>query len=174
MSQYEVKLLMAAILDNTLNFKAQITTDRDKNAYNFLKKKIKISNFDKYYFNECEKTILNNIAETIKLDTKIEKVSDSLPSIISQFIIWDFDTLKNKINEICTELEKIGKDWMCNIIELEKGYSYILCANSEPKKKIENIFNKNYTNSNILKLDRLYLRKEIIKLVKDMNDSKIS
>lgn len=51
-------LLMSAILDNTLNFKAKVTTSRDIEAYKKLEK-LSNSNFNyaEFYFNECENEI---------------------------------------------------------------------------------------------------------------------
>ena len=79
------KLLISAILDNTLNLKAQSTTKRDISAY---KKLLKISgiesNYNEIYFKECQKKISSNLIESIRNDTKIEIESNLLPNIFSQ------------------------------------------------------------------------------------------
>lgn len=48
------QLLMAAILDNTLNFSANITSIRDYHAYETLKKISKKENFAQYYFRKLQ------------------------------------------------------------------------------------------------------------------------
>ena len=53
-------LLMAAILDNTLNFTASITTERDKVAYKKLEVLTNEYNYASKYFGECQKYIENN------------------------------------------------------------------------------------------------------------------
>ena len=53
------KLLMAAILDNTLNFTANITTERDKNAY----KKLELL-INEYDYSSTPKDFLSRSAFT--------------------------------------------------------------------------------------------------------------
>ena len=57
------KLLMSAILDNTLNFTAKVTSNRDKRAYQKMQEIIEINDFDKCYFYECQKQIEENLDE---------------------------------------------------------------------------------------------------------------
>ena len=110
------KLLISAILDNTLNLKAQSTTKRDISAYEKLLKLSGIkSNYNEIYFKECQKKISSNLIESIKNDTKIEIESNLLPNIFSQLLFWDGkDFLKNKL--IYNTLDGFGSEWMINII----------------------------------------------------------
>lgn len=167
MSREEALLLIGAILDNTLNLKAKITTRRDINAYKLLLEKVQFNNFDKFYFKECEKSILNDISSYIKLDTKFGS-DETLPKYFSQIVLYDKTIIEDKYEEIIRELEKFGKDWIINIIELNEGKSFIYSINREPQEKMERLFNKKFNSNNIIELDGLYLRKEIIKLAKEM------
>lgn len=162
-SKEEAYLLMAAILDNTLNFGAQITSIRDRKAY---KKLLDIVNndinFEKKYFLECQKYIEENLEKIIINATKNEKICNNLPTIFSQLVVWDKISLINRKNEIYQQLEEMGTDWILNIICLNEEKSYIMCKNNLPQKKMENLFKRKF-NEDILELDKVWLRKEIIK-----------
>ena len=156
------KLLISAILDNTLNLKAQSTTKRDISAYEKLLKLSGIkSNYNEIYFKECQKKISSNLIESIKNDTKIEIESNLLPNIFSQLLFWDGkDFLKNKL--IYNTLDGFGSEWMINIISLKDNASYLISKDIKVQKNLETLFNKKF-ESNIMKLNKIWLRKEIIR-----------
>lgn len=156
------KLLISAILDNTLNLKAQSTTKRDIFAYEKLLKLSGIkSNYNEIYFKECQKKISSNLIESIKNDTKIEIESNLLPNIFSQLLFWDGkDFLKNKL--IYNTLDGFGSEWMINIISLKDNASYLISKDIKVQKNLETLFNKKF-ESNIMKLNKIWLRKEIIR-----------
>ena len=162
------KLLISAILDNTLNLKAQSTTKRDISAY---KKSLKLSgiesNYNEIYFKECQKKISSNLIESIKNDTKIEIESNLLPNIFSQLLFWDGkDFLKNKL--IYDTLNSFGSEWMINIISLKDNTSYLISEDIKVQKNLETLFNKKFEN-NIMKLNKIWLRKEIIRKASTFN-----
>ena len=162
MPKNEILLLMAAILDNTLNFKAKITSNRDKIAYQRLLEKIQEEKFEEKYFIACQDIIENDLEYYIKLATKCEKTSENLPSIFSQLVVWNKDKIFLKINKIQQELNKIGEEWVLNLIVLKDEKSYIICNNDISKRKLESLFNSKF-EGDILSLDYVVLRKEIIK-----------
>lgn len=162
------KLLISAILDNTLNLKAQSTTKRDISAYKKLLKLSGIeSNYNEIYFKECQKKISSNLIESIKNDTKIEIESNLLPNIFSQLLFWDGkDFLKNKL--IYDTLNSFGSEWMINIISLKDNTSYLISEDIKVQKNLETLFNKKFEN-NIMKLNKIWLRKEIIRKASTFN-----
>ena len=168
MPKEEILLLMSAILDNTLNLKAKITTKRDIEAYNLLLKKVNFVDFDKYYFGECQNYIFKDFGKYIDLDTKYDS-GIMLPKYFSQIILYDKNIINDKYQIIADELEKKGDDWIINIIDLKEGKSFIYSTNNTPQEKMEKIFGKKFDNMNLLDLGSLYLRKEIIKFAKKMN-----
>ena len=167
MPKEEILLLMGAILDNTLNFKAKITTKRDIEAYNLLQEKSGTEHFDEYYFKECEKDLLKDFRGFVKLETNTDGVG-MIPKYFSQIVLYDKSIIDDKYSVVDEELEKFGKDWIINIIDLNRGKSYIYSINPEPKGKMEKLFNKNFNSNNILELDGLYLRKEIKKIAQEI------
>ncbi len=156
-------LLMSAILDNTLNLKAKITTKRDIIAYKELEKIIKDETYPEKYFKECQLAINHNLKKAIENDTKIENVNDILPPIFAQVTIWDKDSILENKKIIYETLNSIGTKWMLNLICLKEGKSYLLAKDLEVQNNMEKLFHEKFQNE-IMKLDNVWLRKEIIKL----------
>ena len=158
----DANLLIAAILDNTLNLKAKITNNRDIKAYKKLLKITKDKKFRQKYFIECQNKIEKNLEQYLIEGTKYEKINEKLPKAFSQLLVWNKDDIIKKEEIILKELKKIDKEWMLNLISLKDGKSYIITDNEKYKEKLEKLFNKKF-NNNIMNLKELWLRKEIIK-----------
>lgn len=156
-------LLMSAILDNTLNFKAKSTTDRDKFAY---KKLEKISNCEENYiekyFLECQLKIQKNLKKAIENDTKIENINILLPKVFSQLTVWDKTSILDNKNIIYETLEQFDTNWMMNLICLKDEKSYIIVSNTEVQRRLEDLLQSKFIDD-IMQLDHVWLRKEIIK-----------
>ena len=154
------KLLLAGILDNTLNLKASITTKRDHLAYNQLLKIGNIpNNYYIEYFTACQSEIMKNFVKSIENDLKIEKAG-TLPEVIGQMIILninDFDYAKMK-----TVFAKYP-EWMMNVILLQEGKSYIYFGGKNVKQRLEYLFKKVAEQDDLLILDQFLLRKQIMK-----------
>jgi len=164
------KLLIAGILDNTLNLKASITTERDINAYNSL---LKIGYIDKSWGNEyflsCQELIEQNLLLSIKNDLKIEYVNENLPEVFGQLLVLNKDSILEKKDEIIEIMNGYSNEWIFNLISLSDGKSYIISNNEMTKQKIEKLFESNF-HENILILDKFMLRKEIIKKARNYKD----
>lgn len=158
------QLLMAAILDNTLNFSANITSTRDYHAYEILKNISKKENFAQYYFMKCQQDINNNVIEAIKNDIKYIKIESSfyLPNCIGQLTVWDVDYIFNKMDLVISFFNSLSHNWIFNLICLKENKSYIISNNHSVQKTLEHIFNKTFYND-IIQLDYPILRKEIMK-----------
>lgn len=162
------KLLMAAILDNTLNFTAKITNDRDRKAYYMLKTITAELDFADKYFNECQNTIEHNLEESIVNDLKHQKTSKYLPDIIGQLTIWDVDRLRNKIDRVKQIMNDNGNKWIINIISLKENTSYIMCSDDEVRQTASELFDCSY-NNDFLMLKPARLRKEIMEAALSKN-----
>ena len=155
------KLLMAAILDNTLNFTAKITTKRDKDAYLKLQEITKELNFSDIYFNECQNVIEGNLEYSIVNDLKIEKASSILPNIFGQLTIWDIDKILKRVDKIEQIISSYGDEWMINIISLKENASYIICSDNMVRHNIEKLFDC-IVSKDLLIIKPAKLRKEIM------------
>lgn len=157
------KLLMAAILDNTLNFTANITKQRDIDAYSKLEKITEDFNFKELYFSECQKIVENDLINSIVNDIKIEETSPYLPKVLGQLTIWDIAPILNKKDAIKDVMNSYGNEWLINIISLEENKSYILYSTEKVKKDLVMLFNCTSIDD-ILIITPAKLRKEIIKI----------
>lgn len=158
------KLLIAGILDNTLNLKSSITTERDRAAYNELLKIGKVpSDFYVEYFSACEAEIMKDFTRAIKDDLKIEKAGD-LPEVIGQMIVLNLNSFN------LDEMKKVFAgypEWMMNLISLEDGKSYIYFGGGDVKQRLEKIFGAKAAQDDLLILDNFLLRKQIMKMARD-------
>lgn len=163
MSKDIAYLLMSAILDNTLNFKAKITTNRDKIAYKKLEFIVgDAEHYAEKYFKECQLAIERNLKNAIENDTKIEKTSAILPPVFGQIILWNKEKILENKDEIYNILNNMGTNWMINLICLEEGKSYIIASNLEVQAELEKLLNGEF-KQDIMELENVWLRKEIIK-----------
>lgn len=157
------KLLMAAILDNTLNFTASITKERDKIAYKKLEDITKEYNYQETYFLECQKYIESNLEESIKNDIKIQHISEYIPDIFGQLTIWDAKELLNN-NLLRKIMNSYGNKWILNIISLKENTSYILYSDEDVKNNLEKVLDCSSENNKVI-IKPAMLRKEIMKRV---------
>lgn len=156
-------LMMAAILDNTLNFKAKVTTNRDIIAYKKLENIARSSeSYARKYFMDCQQIIEADLKTALENDTKIGIVSEKLPNVVSQLVVWD----KNKIFEnkklIFNTLNNFGNKWILNLICLEEGKSYIIASNDLLLQDMQKLL-KGEIDKFYLQCEDVWLRKEIIK-----------
>lgn len=157
-------LMMAAILDNTLNLKAKVTNSRDIDVYKKLQKIVENSeDYAMEYFLECQQTIEKDLEKALKNDTKIGVVSKKLPSVISQLTVWNKNRIFNNKKIIFDTLNEYGNEWILNVICLEEGISYIIASNELLLDNAQKLI-KGKKNDNYLKCEDIWLRKEIIKL----------
>lgn len=164
MSVASARLLITGILDNTLNFKAQITTERDHAAYSHLLKIANLpDNWAEEYFQECQIAIEADLRTALQNDTKFFPNNNKLPNAIGQLVVWDARSLlvQNK-DELTQCMSAFSSDWTLNIISIDEGASYFVSTSQEAKDKISQLLHVGFTE-NIAKANRLWLRKEIVK-----------
>lgn len=165
------KLLLAGILDNTLNLKANITTNRDIEACNNL---YKIGKIDKSwadtYFLSCQKLIEKDLETSIKNDVKIKCKDKYLPDVFGQLLVLNKDSILEKEDTLIKIMNSYNESWVFNLVCLDDGKSYIISNDDTTKKQIETLFSKKFKN-NILILDHFLLRKEIMKKAYNFKNS---
>ena len=161
------KLLLAGILDNTLNLKANITTTRDIEACNNL---YKIGKIDKSwantYFLSCQELIEKDFESSIKNDVKIKCKDKYLPDVFGQLLVLNKDSILEKEDTLIKIMNSYNEPWVFNLVCLDDGKRYIIPNDDTTKKQMEILFSKKFKN-NILILDHLLIRKEIMKKAYD-------
>lgn len=165
MSVSTAKLMVAAILDNTLNLTSSNTTDEDRQAYTELRKHASIDEeWCQSYFVEVQTSIENDLRNAIFKDIKRVKDTSVLPSRVAQLSIWDSNKLLNRLPEIRLWFNDGSESWMINLIDIKSNCSYFVCDDKSVQQKLEKIFGISFSNS-IAKTKHALLRKEIIKQV---------
>jgi len=155
-------MLVAAILDNTLNLKAKITTNRDIEAYKKLMKKINDDKYPSCYYEEIENTIKENVIVALQNETNIYKINQIIPKYFAQLAVFDKKIVFDELDKIYFEFNKLKDDYLINIICLSEGKSYIITTSNKVKEDMTNLFNKKFVED-VMDLEDIWLRKEIIR-----------
>lgn len=159
-------LLISAILDNTLNLKAKVTSERDITVYEKLERIIQDKKYPEKYFLECQLQINKDLKLAIENDTKVEYVSPILPPIFSQLTVWDKEIVLRNKDVLYTVLNNMGDKWMLNLICLKDGKSHLIAQDFEVQKNLEKLFYKTF-KLDMMELDNVWLRKEIMKIAQE-------
>lgn len=164
-SQLSARLLMCGILDNTLDFKASVTTERDKKAYASLEKRAELGDgWPAQYFEECQQGIEDNLEESLRDDTKkgVHYPGHSSAVTISQLVVWDGRRLAAKKDELLELTKLYGEERSVHIVSISEGKNYFLTTSTSLQQFYEQRLGVHY-NGDVAVSDRLWLRKEIMK-----------
>ncbi len=157
-------LLAAAILDNTLNFQAQITSERDRQAFRDLMSIARLpDSWPEQYFSECQKGIERDLESAIRNDTKIIEF-EGQPAVyaVGQIVIWDAQSIINDHYELIKNtVSSIKPTWFMNVVSIKGDRSYFVCDNPAVKTWLSRLLGIQFSG-NIAPADRLWLRKEIL------------
>jgi inorganic pyrophosphatase/exopolyphosphatase len=165
MSDTSAKLLVTGILDNTLNFKAHVTTDRDKAAYKALVAHAHVpDSWTAQYFTECQEAILADAEAAIRNDSKtLSFRTFSHPLSVGQLVVWDAnEVIRRYQGAIEQVLSAVKPNWFMNLVSVGEGSSYFVCNNPTVQDWVAELLGVKF-EGDIAKADRLWLRKEIIK-----------
>ncbi len=167
MSRESTLLLVAAILDNTLNLTASNTTAEDVEAFRVLCQKEQLdAQWCAAYFSEVQDNIASNFREALLKDVKTLQDNDCLPATFAQLCVWDSSSVIAKLEDIRQWLDDRYGDWFVNIIDIQRQYSCFVCKNPHYQKKIASIFHVCFEDG-VAKTTQPYLRKQIIKKTKE-------
>lgn len=163
MSRSTALLLIAAILDNTLNLTSSNTTAEDFEVFNELCKKESIDeDWCAAYFSNVQENVEADLENALFNDMKLVRNNKVLPPRVAQICVWDANSVIKRLNEIRLWLSKDTESWMINMIDIKHRCSYFVCDDSPYQKEIERVFDIQF-DSGVAKTSVSYLRKEIIK-----------
>lgn len=160
-SQVSAKLLTTAIISNTLNFKASVTTNRDIKAYGELKSPAKLpGNWIKTYFTDQDKETNKDIKSALINDTK------NLEPIIGQLELWNSKSIVLKyLDEIEEALLSFGRpNWFLTAPSISEGKNYLFTKNPKMKEILGKTIKAKF-KGDIGTTEKLWLRKEIMHLI---------
>lgn len=159
------QLLMAGILDNTINLQSNITTERDRRAYQELLKIGKISDDWRWqYFSECQAEIESNLVGALLDDLKIEPINQWLPATIGQLLV--LDGARIDVQALRVALAEYAS-WLVNVISLADGRSYLYCSDNQVKRHLKQLLGVSGAEANLVRLPDFILRKQLIKRARD-------
>lgn len=164
MSTLSGKLLATAILDNTLNFKANISTDRDKGAYEQLSRQFGLSaKWPEQYFSEVQAHVEANLETAINNDTKKLRFSGFDGEVkVGQLVLWEADKIaQNRVQTFKNILGQDGSNWFANVVSIDSSKSYLIAQNPRLKTWLSGLLGVSFVGD-VAEADRLWLRKEII------------
>lgn len=165
MSPKIAKLLLAAILDNTLNFNAEITTERDRAAAKKLAAiaHTTVENFTGWYFTKVSEGIISDLENALTRDSKVVILPTDQSEVgFGQLALWSATEITEQRQNIRQVMQEKYKKWLVSIACIEAGKNYIMASELELQDYLVRLLDLNFENDWLVS-DRLYLRKEIIK-----------
>lgn len=167
MTRHTALLLIAAILDNTLDLTSSNTTPADIEAFEALCKQADVGEqWRASYFAEVQTGVEADLEHALLHDTK--RITDCaiLPPRVAQLCVWDARSILDKQPQIRLWLR--GDDpWMVNVIDIKHRCSYFLCDDPHCQKGLAEAFDVRFA-SGIARTSVPYLRKEIIKHIREI------
>lgn len=156
-------LLVAAILDNTLNLTSANTTEEDREVFRILCQRENLTEaWCASYFSQVQASVEADLKNALLNDMKTVRNNAVLPPKVGQICVWDASSILAKLSEIRTFLVDCPDKWMINIIDIQHRCSYFVCDDRRHQKEIENLFDVRFALG-VAKTSISYLRKEIIK-----------
>lgn len=166
MSRSTALLLVAAILDNTLNLTSSNTTSEDVETFRELCRKENIGeDWCASYFTEVQANVEADLQNALLNDTKTVRNNNILPPRVSQITVWNVQSILEQLPEI-RQWFGVTESWMINIIDIRHRCSYFVCDDKSYQQKIGRVFDIQFMND-VAKTPVSYLRKEIIKRTQD-------
>lgn len=154
------RLLIAAILDNTLNLTSSNTTAEDVEVFHALCAYADVGeDWCAAYFSEVQAGVEGDLRNALLNDTKTLRNNPVLPEKVAQLCVWDAGRILQRLPEIRGWFQGL---WMLNIIDMQHRCSYFVCDDALHQKKVGSLFGVPFEYG-IAKLPVPYLRKEIIK-----------
>ena len=164
MSPEIAKLLLAAILDNTLNFNASITTERDHQAAQKLAAIIDttVENFATWYFTEVSKTVVSNLQNSLLQDCKTATLPTNQSTFaFCQLTLWNTKNILKQADKVSQIMSNKGSSWLVNVLCISERKNYILTSSEQLSEYFTQLLDLKQQDPWLIS-NQLYLRKEIL------------
>ncbi len=169
-SKESAALLFSAIVSNTINFQANVTTDRDHKMANWLKNKLYLpENYVHEMFADKSKLesswgFINDLA-TFHFNNYDLGAAQLEIINVDKFITKNLSAIKRMLQK--TKQEKSLNLIFLTCIDLEKASNTLVAIDEETQKVLERALRVKFEKG-VAKRDGILMRKEIIPLVKDL------
>lgn len=164
-------LIYSAIISNTLNFKAPVTTDRDRQAAAWLNQTAKLDdNFWKELFTAKSDLSGEKLEERIRGDFAWFEFGGKRLGIAQIEMIGAAALLQHRETEIIAILKQLKTELKLdfifqNTIELEEGKNFLVATDEDSKKLLVDTLNLEFKGQ-IAMRPALIMRKQIVPLIK--------
>lgn len=169
-SKTSANLIYTTTFAHTLNFKSSVTTKRDIDTFNEIKKYSKLpDNWVQKYFEESSLSFIEDPKRAILKDTK--GTGESGKSIaIAQLEFWNskkyllkyLDLIEKTMSEINNQY------WFVTSPSISEGINYLFTKSNKMKSLLTNILNADF-KGDIGTTEKLWLRKEILAKITDQS-----
>lgn len=157
------RLLIAAILDNTLNLTSSNTTPEDRAAFHELCRYASVEDsFRALYFSKVQERVEADLRNALFNDLKRIGENPVLPGSIAQLCVWDGEGLLARLSDIRQWLSCLEGGWMLNLIDLQHNCCYFVCDSVSHQNSLEGLFDVRFEDG-IAKTKEPFLRKQILK-----------
>ncbi|MDD5068088.1 MAG: DHH family phosphoesterase [Candidatus Pacebacteria bacterium] len=164
-------LLSTGIISNTFNFKATVTTDRDKEAAKWLNAIAKLpENFWRELFEAKSDMTGEKLWEKMDGDFSLKNLYGKRVGMAQLEMIGAEALIQSRLSEILELLHRIKKNEkldmiFLNAVDLEKGEAFLICDEKDTMRILEDILHVEFKN-NIAEKKGFLMRKEITPLFK--------
>jgi inorganic pyrophosphatase/exopolyphosphatase len=167
-SALAANLIYTATISNTLHLKASVTDDRDINTLKELEGYTDLpTNWDEMFFEAVESTLLKNSAQSMRNDTKHFEYNGK-KFVIIQVELWDSkEFIDENREEIMSQLHVYEADYaFFSSPSISEGINYMHFSDQRSKELINSLVEIDF-NEDLAKTKQLFLRKELIKLIRE-------
>ena len=163
-SRESAALLYCAIVSNTINFMASVTTDRDRVAASAMKAKAGIP--DSFVYDMFQhKSRIENLHAAFEQHKALFGTFE-----IIQLELVDTDEFIKRSDELKSSLVRVREEdgiaiIFLTIIDIEKGYNLFVTIDSETETILERLLNVKFENG-IARREGIIMRKEIVPMIR--------
>lgn len=171
-SKESTALLYGAIASNTLNFKGNVTTERDIKIARWLKDQVEIPESFVYEMFSYKSNLDKPLKEILISDFKIFDLSGNKISIAQLEILDKGDYVKNNLDEIKQVLQELKNEQkldfiFLNFVDLEKSKNTFVVVDQETEDLVSKVLGISFEDS-VAHNNKMMLRKEIYPLIKNI------
>lgn len=160
------KLLYTAIVSNTLNFKAKVTSQRDMVAAKQIKELAKIGDdWIVKYYQEIEEQLIKGLNQLLPNTINDSNINHKIYTL-GQIELWNAQNiLKNFSKQLIQSLSSHTADYkVFSIVSISEDKNYLLTDDLNSQEFFEALLHVKFKN-NIAETSKLILRKEMKKLL---------
>lgn len=165
-------LLFSAIISNTINFQANVTTERDHKMADWLKTKLSLPYDYAHEMFSDKSQFKKSLKETIIDDFATFNFNNHDLGIAQLEIINVNEFIRENLVKIKKILEELKKEKSLDLIfltciDLEKAFNEIVVIEEDTQKFIEQVLGVTFKEG-VTKRDGILMRKEIVPLIKEV------